>query len=46
MYFINMRLMSIIRINDGSTRENVATAEPRTHIAGSNPAFCMAVKPQ
>ena len=33
IYFINMRLISIIRISEGSTKAKVAVAEPSVAIA-------------
>jgi hypothetical protein len=46
MYFINILLISIISINDGSTKAKVAVAEPRIAIRCPYPALCIAVYPQ
>ena len=43
IYFINIRLMSTIRISEGNTRAKVAVAEPSTAIGIEKPAFFTAV---
>ena len=43
MYFMNNRLIRIIRINDGNTNASVAVALPSTAIVSPMAALCTAV---
>ena len=43
MYFINILLMRIIKMNEGSTRAVVAVSDPNMARKPSKPALCTAV---
>lgn len=46
IYFINILVIRIIRINDGNTNAKVAVKLPNIGIIPLKPAFCTAVYPQ
>ena len=46
MYFINILLIKIIKINDGKIIAIVAVSEPMTAVNSEKPALCIAVYPK